>query len=316
MTQISGTNARFLQTPVILSEVMRVMEPELQFIDVIPFVDSGGQPIVYGKKASKSSDGKKQTPRMTTPSAKFAEVQITRMTKATALTRTEGLAIRIDSDARRLPAGKDMIMDGYETVGTWLAEYLNSTIYSTLDAGSTDAGMTPTAPWSGATATPMLDMENFAEGMVREGYPYRMTDAYVHNNNFKEMRAYLIGAEIPEYRDAVLGRRSTDGIELPIGVTLHRTLNTVADGDIMGLDRNHKGAAAVYYHNDPEYSTPAQITYETVVNGQVVTKTVPNFGLSTYQFFEDDTHDVVIQLWVDNVAVVKDAYGIITDDGL
>jgi len=73
-------------------------------MDLIPFVDSGGQPVVYGVESNASSDAKKQTPRMVTPSAKFAEVQITRMTKDTAITKTEGLSIRFDSSALKLPA--------------------------------------------------------------------------------------------------------------------------------------------------------------------------------------------------------------------
>jgi hypothetical protein len=317
MVQISGTNARFLQTDVVLSEIMRVMEPTLKFIDMIPFVDSGGQPVVFGVKGSASADGYKQKPRLTAPSSRFAEVQITRMTKDTAITAAEGLAVTFDKDALRLPAGRDMIMDAYERVSYWLAEYMNTNIYSILDAGSTNAGMTPTAQWSGA-ATPLIDMVNFKNGFIREGYPYRLTDAFVESVNFAEMEGFLIGSEIPEYRQAVINAPLQDEIVLPIEgkPVLHRMLSGVTHGDIMGLDRNHKTAASVFYHNDPDFGTPASISYETVVAGQTVTKTVPNFGLSTHQFYVDDTHETKVQIWIDSVVKVKDAYGIITDDGL
>ena len=318
MVQISGTNARFLNTPVILSEIMRVMEPTLKFIDMIPFVDTGGQPVVFGKKAAKSADGFKQKPRMTAPSSKFAEVQITRMTKDTAITSTEGLAVTFDSDALRLPAGKDMIMDAYETVAYWIAENMNTNIYSVLDAGSTDAGMTPAAAWGVAGATPLLDMMNFKNGMVREGYPYRMTDIFVEYVNYAEMEGFLIGSEIPEYRNAVINAPLQDEIVLPLEgkPVLHRMLSGETHGDVMGLDRNHKTAASVFYHNDPQFGTPKEIAYETIVAGQVVRKTIPNFGLSTHQFYVDDTHETKVQIWVDSVVKVKDAYGIITDSGL
>jgi hypothetical protein len=318
MVQISGTNARFLNTDVILSEIMRVMEPTLQFLDIIPFVDSGGLPVIYGKKNSKSADAYKQTPRMTAPSSRFPEVQITRMTKETAITNTEGLSITFDKNALTLPAGKDMIMSAYEDVAFWIAEYMNSSIYTNLDAGSTDAGMTPSAVWSAAGATPLLDMLNFKNGMIRTGYPYRMTDIFVDGTNYNEMEAFLIGSEIPEYRQAVINAPLQDEIVLPIEgkPVLHRLLSDIVHGDVMGLDRNHRGASTVYYHNDPQFGTPASIQYETVVAGQVVTKTVPNFGLSTHQFYVDDTHETKVQVWLDTVVKVKDAYGIITDDGL
>jgi hypothetical protein len=318
MVQISGTNARFLQTPVILSEIMRVAEPTLKFLDMIPFVDSGGQPVVFGKKAAASSDGLKQTPRLTAPSSKFAEVQITRMTKDTAITKTEGLSVTFDKDALTLPAGKDMIMDAYESVAYWIAEYMNSSIYSTLDAGSTDAGATLTDWGTPATATPLVDLLNFKNGMVREGYPYRMTDIFVESGNYSELEGFLIGSEIPQYRDAVLNAPLQDEIVVPLEgkPVVHRMLSGVTAGDIMGIDRNHKTAASLFYHNDPQFGTPKAITYETVVAGQVQRKTVPNFGLSTHQYYVDDTHETKVQIWIDSVVKVKDAYGIITDSGI
>lgn len=317
MVQISGTNERFLQTPVVLSEVMRVMEPELKFIDLIPFVDTGGQPVVYGIKNSRSSDAKKQVPRMTTPSSRFAEVQITRLTKETAITKTEGLSVRFDSSALKLPAGRDMIMDGLSTVGYWIAENLNSSIYSTLDAGSTDSGITIPAVWSDAAATPMSDMLNFKNAMKREGYPYRLTDAFVHTNSLNEMEGYLLGSEIPAYREAVTGNTYQDAISLPMEgkPILHGCFSGVTDGDILGIDRRNP-AAALYYNNDADYGTPETVSYETVVDGKTTTKTVRNFGLSAHKYFEDDTHDTVVQIWLDTVCKVKDAYGILSENGL
>lgn len=315
MVQISGVNDRFLQQPVVLSEILRVMEPDMKFMDLLPFVNSEGMPVVYGKKGSASADTKKQTPRLTTPSSKFPEVQISRITKSTAITKAEGLAIRLDKDAIKLPAGRDMIMDGYQTVGYWLAEYLNTQIYTVLRAGGTDAGITPTA-WSAATATPIADMKNFKNAMKREGYPYRLTDAFVDQTNLGEMEGYLIASEIPQYRDAAINVPLTDAFTMPIEgkPILHGLSSGITHGDIFMLDRNHP-AGAMFYNNDPQFSTQ-EIQYETVVNGAPVVKTVPNFGLNTHQFFEDDTHDTVIQLWMDSVVVVKDAYGYLYDNGL
>lgn len=317
MVQMSGVNDRFLNQDVVLSEILRVMEPDLKFLNLIPFVDSGGQPVAYGKKGSASGDAKKQTPRITTPSSKFPEVQFSRITKSTAITKTEGIAIRLDKDAIKLPAGRDMIMDGYQNAGFWLAEYINTQIYTTLRAGGTDAGMTPTAIWSAATCAPIRDCIVFKNAMKREGYPYRMTDLFVNSStNYGEMELYLSASEIPQYRDAVLNAPVADTMILPIEgkPTLHGMQSGITDGDIFGLDRNHP-AGALFYNNDPQFST-ASISYETVVNGVPTPKTVPNFGLNTHQYFEDDTHDTVIQLWFDEVVVVKDAYGYLYDNGL
>jgi len=315
MVQMSGVNDRFLLQDVVLSEILRVMEPDLKFMNLIPFVDTGGQPVAYGKKGSASGDGKKQSPRITTPSSKFPEVQFSRITKSTAITKTEGIAIRLDKDAIKLPAGRDMIMDGYQNAGFWLAEYLNTQIYTTLRAGGTDAGATLT-PWSAGTATPIKDCINFKNAMKRTGYPYRMTDMFVDLTNEGEMELFLSASEIPQYRDAVLNAPVADTIVLPIEgkPVLHGLSEGITHGDIFGLDRNHP-AGAMFYNNDPQFST-MEVSYETVVNGVPTTKSVPNFGLNTHQYFEDDTHDTVIQLWFDQVVVVKDAYGYLYDNGL
>ena len=319
MVQISGTNLRFLQTDVVLSEIMRVMEPNLKFIDVLPFVDSGGQPVTYGLKGSRSADSKKQLPRMKTPSSRFPEVEITRMTKATVLTKQEGLAIRFDKDALKLPAGKDMIMDAYQTVGYWLAEAMNTGIYTTIRAGGTDAGMTPTAVWSAAGATPFEDLRNFKNGMKREGYAYRMTDAYVEMTNYNELESYLATVDITDMQRLKIFGLPTlnqDVVNIPLVGDVHGVFSGVTHGDLLGLDRNNRTAASVYYNNDPDFGTPSAIDFDTVINGVVTAKTVPNFGLTTHQYFEDDTHDTVVQLWYDNVIAVKDPYGIIYDNGL
>lgn len=316
MVQMSGTNERFLQSPTVLSEILRVMEPDLAFMDVIPMVDSGGQPVVYGKKAAKSSDAMKQTPQLRTPSSKFPEIQFSRMTKDTAILNKEGLAIRIDEDALRLPAGADMIMDAYQNAGYWLAEYMNSTIYTIIRAGGTDAGMTPTAIWSDEAATPMTDLRTVKNAMKREGYPYRVTDFYVYDDNLNELEEFLSQSDIAQYRDAALNS-SGGSIVLPMEgkPVIHGLFSGVSDGELLAVDRTHQTWASMYYWNDPKYSVPS-ISYQTVTDGKPVTKTVPNFGLNTYQYFEDDTHDTVIQVWMDYTVKVKDAYGCLYDDGL
>jgi hypothetical protein len=317
MVQISGVNDRFLQAPVVLSEIMRILDPYLAFDGIIPYVDSGGEPVTYLLKASKSSDAKKQTPRMMTPSSKFPEVEITRMTKKSALLSEEGLAIRLDKDAIQKKAGVDMIMDSYQTVGFWLAEYINSRVYSVLDGGSTNAGVTPGGVWhTVASATPMEDLRKFKNSIKREGYPYRMTDIFLEMVNFNELEGFLLSSEIPAYREAAIASGNSE-IALPMeGKPIaHGLFSSITHGDYLGMDKNNPGSA-LYYHNDPQFST-GSISYDTNTgSGAPTVKTVKNFGLSTHKYFEDDTHDTIIQLWFDNVVVVKDAYSIVTDESI
>jgi hypothetical protein len=53
-----------------------------------------------------------------------------------------------------------------------------------------------------------------------------------------------------------------------------------------------------------------------VTNGSPTTKTVTNFGLNVHTYFEDDTHDTVVQVWSDTTTRVKDSFGIISGDSI
>lgn len=319
MTQISGDNARYINPPVVLSEIFRVMEPSLKALDMIPKVDSGGQPIIYAREAGKSADTKKQQPRTITPSGGFPEVGISRLTRTTAITSAEGLSVRIDSSAMRLPSGKSIISDSLARIGYWMAEWLNTAVYAALDAGSTDDGIAPTAQWSAANATPLNDLVRFKNSMITSGRPYRMTDIFIDELNFSELEQFLVGSEIPAYREAATNMPMMDELSLPIEgrPIVHRMIDGVTHGDMLGIDaRMAPQIASLYYHNDPAFGTPATISFDTVEAGKPVTRTVPNFGLNVHTYFEDDTHDTIVQVWADTVPVVKDALGIRSGDSI
>jgi len=125
-----------------------------------------------------------------------------------------------------------------------------------------------------------------------------------------------MASDIPAYREASIAVGNGDAITLPMAgkPTFKGLFSSITHGDVLGLDRNHPGSS-LFYNNDPQFSTPT-ITYETAgENGVKTQKTIKNFGLSTHRYFEDDTHDTVIQIWFDSVIVIKDAYSIIYDNG-
>lgn len=315
MVQMSASNERYLEKVEAITTVLKILEPDLAFKGLIPHVNTFGDIPTFLQKPQKSADPKKQVPQIKTPSSKFPEVEITRGKVVAALTQEEGISIRFDKSILQRRTGADVIMDSLQTVGYWLAEYLNNNIYTTMRAGGTDAGMTPTAVWSAATATPVEDLRNFKNAMRREGYPYRCTDIFVEQVNFNEAEGYLVASEIPQFREAAMAAGQSK-ITLPLEgrPVLTGLYSGVTHGDLLGIDRN-KPAATLFYNNDPNFSTES-VTYETVVNGQQVIKTVENFGLNFHRYFEDDTHDTVCQFWFDVVPVVKQAQGIIYDNGI
>lgn len=322
--QISGTNDKFLRKEFYLPKVFEIMNPDLAFIDstkpgMLPTVPADGRAVNYKKETtSASSDTKKKTPRIRTESAEWTYVNITQMETASAILKSNGFAISIDRDAIRFTQGIDEIKRAFERVGFWLAEGINTDMVTAITGGATTPTWTPTAVWSAANATPVDDMIKLEAQMEREGYPYSMTDIYVHKDNWFELKGYLtsVDVELAKQR-AVYGMPQIDKNTINIPVVqsdIHKCASGLSEGYALALDRNNP-CGTVFYNNDPAFA-PATIPYKTVVAGKEVTKQVKNFGINTHKYVEDDTHNTIIQLWYDMITVIKEPYAALYDSGI
>jgi hypothetical protein len=321
MTQITGTNARFLTKETILSQVFKIMEPDLTFLPMLPKMSAeGSRSITYkSDETNMSSDPGKMKSRIHTVSAKFPEVKIARMTRASALLNEEGISVRIDRDAMNQVQGIDEIARAYSAMGFWAAEYLNTYIAETLVAGATTPTWTPHAVWSADDATPVEDLRLLKYQMRREGYPYKMTNVYVAQDNYAELEGYLTSADISESKQTKMFGTPTGDLScyIPIaGATVTGMVSGMSEGSVLALD-NRNPAGTIFYNNDPSFSSPS-VSYNVTnpVSGTVETRTVPNFGLNTFQYVEDESHDTVIQMWFDQTCVIKEPYAALYDTGI
>lgn len=321
MVQVSGTNDRYLKKTVALPVIFKIMEPNLIWTDRVPAVGSSTRAVQYKYDTySKSSDPKKETAPIHAESAKFPELDKTRMSSGAALTIGRGFSMRVDRDAVTQVDGANEITEAYETAGFWLAEYINTNILSALTGGATTPTWTPTAEWSGATATatPVDDLIKLGAEMDREGYPFRMTDIFVDKTNWYELKSYLTSIDIGDFKQKTMygvPEITQDRIHVPVvGADVHKVMSGLTHGYVLAIDANNP-AATTHYYNDPKYST-ATVSYETMVDGKPVRKTVNNIGIHFNQYEENDTHDTILQFWVDNVTVVKKPYGLLYDNGI
>jgi hypothetical protein len=102
-----------------------------------------------------------------------------------------------------------------------------------------------------------------------------------------------------------------NSIQIPVvRCNVHGLLSGLDEGTLLGVDSQHP-CGTVYYNNDPDYAIPS-IRYESVnpVNGETTMKTVDNFGLNIHSYKEDSSHDYVVQMWIDNVFALKEAYAV------
>lgn len=319
MTQIGATNEKFLRKEYVVPKLFQIMEPYLTFMDLFPKVETDSRAVRYKQETvSASSDTLKKVPPLLATGAKLPRVDITNMSISSALLNQRGLEVVIDRDAVRFTEGVDVINRAYRRVGYWVAQSINDYIGSTVTAGVTAGGgnWTPTAVWSSDTATPVDDLIRF-EGQVnnQEGYPYMLTDVYIHYTNFTELKGHLTAADIDGIKQReIYGMPNIrkDMINIPVvNTNVHRMLSGITEGYILGLDMNNP-AATIYYNNDPDFSSPT-ITYQGSDGG---VKTVDNFGFNFNSYVEDDTHSTVMQFWCDYTVAVQESKGGLYDSGI
>lgn len=316
---VSGTNDRYLRPDVAIRMAYEKMEPNLVFLDLVAPVRENDAAFMYRyDNTGKASDSKKEKPRKYEQGAAFAEVDRSRKVTAGDLTTSNGFSMRIPRDViRNATAGVNEIVDCYDYAGYWLAEYLNTNIIAALTAGATTPTWTPTSVWSAGTATPVEDLRLLKYQMRREGYPFRLTDAFVHITNFQELEGYLTSIDVNATKQAQMfgNPQGGDSIYIPIaGCTITGLDSGLSEGSILALDKNNP-AAEYHYFNDPAYST-ATISYQTMENNAPTRKTVNNVGIHFKQYEEDDTHDTIMQFWVEQKTVVTKPFGLLYDTGI
>ncbi len=321
-SHISGTVDTYLQKDVALPLVYEVMEPNLIWPELLRQVPETTNAFMYQyDSAGKSGDSKKQTPPMRTGGAKFPRLDRSRRTVASGLLQQNGFEVAIPRAViRNEQNGVSEIAEAYKTAGYWMAEWINTNVLAALVAGGTDLStdFTPTAVWSAAGATPVDDLIRFASNMDREGYPFRLTDVFVNKAEWYELKAYLTSIDIDIMKQRAsygMPEITKDNIFVPVvDSNIHKVMSGMTDSRIIGIDAKNP-AAEIHYYNDPEFST-VDVTYDTVIDSQPTSVTVPNLGIHFYQYEEDDSHDTIIQFWVENKTVVNKPFGIIYDTGI
>lgn len=314
---VTNTLDRWLQPGVVLRKVYERLVPNLIFADMVTKIGEPDPTFMYSYNSySMSTDPKKKTPPPAKIGGLLPELDYTRESTTAAATRSRGFSMRLTHDLllKRKTAAVE-IQKANLTAGFWMAEFINSSILTAMEAGATTPSWTPTAVWSAATATPIQDLEKFGEQFsVNEGYTYRFTDAYVEKTNWHELHRYVLDYD-NRYLVGGAPKVDRDLIYIPsLDLKVHKVMSGVSEGTLLGLDMNNP-VTEYHYYNDPEYAT-ANVTYETVENEKKVTKTVSNMGIHFDKYKENDTKDWILQYWYEANTVVTNAYGILEDTGI
>ncbi len=305
-TTVSANNQRYLTKEFIESQVRQIMASFLTFEQVVNDIRIDARSVIYKQEAaSHSSDTNKVLPKTRTESSDWTYVNIEAINIKSAILNSEGFAVRIDRDAIRFAEGVDEIQRAFNRIGYWMAQHVNDTIGTRLKADATGPTTKLGSPtvWSAAGATPIKDLLNISEDMRQEGFPYRVTDVYTHDDNWYELQDHVLFLDNRKIDfTSEVGADNNNNLininKVP-GVNVWGLLSGIDEGDILALDRNNK-AATMYHSIDPEFSV-----------------TRPDESISDIQihrFKDNKTHDEIIQIWKDFAVVVKEPEGAIFGD--
>lgn len=265
------------------------------------------------------SDPKKKKPAHVIVGGDFPEIDMSRPTVGSGLTESRGFMVRIKRNViRDEPMGVSEVQRAYNFAGFWMARYMNDNILSAITGGATTPTWTPTAAWNAAGATPVDDLIGLEEQMEREGYPYSLTDVFVHKTNWYELKKYLTSVDINEAKQRLIygvPEIKKDQITVPVcGADVWKVKSGLSEGYALGLDRNNP-CAELHYYVDSKFGTDT-VSYETVIDGTRQMVTAANLGFHFEQTEDPDNHDTKLKFWVESKAVVTEAYAALYDNGI
>lgn len=305
MPNIVSPNDEFLEKTFVEKEIFELIEPRLYFLEFFPKVQSDSKAVSYKyEDTSAASDTKRRKPRDLTPGAKYAKVTISNLKVGSAILTDEGAEIRIDSDARRYTEGLDEIDRAYKRAAYYLAHSINAKIFSAIIANVTTSTtvFNPAVEWSDPAAKPIEDLINIAEDLDQEEYLYELTDVYVHRNEYYDLVRHLTFLDVgSEKQKEIFGKPNIkNAITIPVldDAIVHNLKSTITTQDILVFDRNNP-AGTYFYSVNPEYQTDE----------------TNDIGFHVNKYHDEETHELVFQLWVESSIAVKEPKAAIFNDG-
>ena len=318
-----STNERWLTPGVAIRKLYEKVEPNLVMMDFLegPIPEDKGSFMFLYDDDGASGDDKKQTAPRFEVGADLPRLDFSLPSVSASLMESKGFEIAVPRQVVRDGISGMAAIEKYFTrAGYVLAQQIDAAQIATIqaDAGASTSA-TPAEVWSDDDATPVTDLMNFAKEMDITGYPYRMTDALVNKAGFYELKEYLnfldgtqfnAGRPVGEMinRDTIFVAQAD--------MTVHKVMDGMTDGSVIGVDKNNKGAE-LHTYSDPMFSLGSgRIKYPTIIDGKETMKDVPNYGLHYYEYMEDDTKNTIMQFWYENKTVVTESKAIMYDTGI
>ena len=190
----------------------------------------------------------------------------------------------------------DEISRAVDRAAFGIAKKMNDDILAAIVANGQSLG-NAAADWAAVGATPVEDLLTFKNASMVEGYPYELTDMFLHQNNYFELMKYIQGIDI-NWVQSPFGAMG----DLPVinGVRLHNVRAAqVVEDSYYGMDSRFPGIT-IYEFVDSDKSV--------IENGHV-----------NMNVFEEERYpyNTVVEMFVERGLAAKLPYALYYDaDGL
>lgn len=295
--------------------ISKILGKSFEWLNFVPKTRlNGADSIAWAKEQySPDNDPQKRFPRRLTSGADFARITASKITSGQATLAKWGFEFVISEQARRYKTNLDVLVRTLKRQANWIGEWQNARIINAV-VDPTDG--VQTAPengsfrtravtkWSAEGCNPVNDMILLGGDFEDAAVGYKATDYFVYKTNFREALKFLMNLDVDmSTRENLYGvaKAKAKSIYIPVlEATLHSVDYGLDEGDLLVMDAG-MSPFTIYYDWNPEYGPAESFTME---NGQ----TLPNdFGLHSNKYKTDKNHELIQQIWLENVIAVKDA---------
>lgn len=248
---------KILQPEFIEGIVNKRMEQQLDFMDMFPVVRTDALSFSYFKDTTNAgadiTSGQMGTPNQLGEISGLDTIEVSRISQAHGEMERFGYKLEFSQRQLREPDFIDEVKRAMDRAAFGMAKKMNDDIVDAMKANVNDVTeVAGAAVWSADEAVPTVDMLSFRAASEVEGYPYSLSDLYVHKDNYYEALKAIQSTDIAWVQNPIGGLPAMPQLN---GVNLHNLHSTqLAEGGYLGVDKNYPGLT-VYQYNDPKHST-------------------------------------------------------------
>jgi hypothetical protein len=291
---------RQILQPRILEGIMnKKIEQNLDFGDMFPVVQTDALSFAYFEDlqtaGSDIQGGIQAMPSPLMEIGELDEIETSSISMKYGGMQRFGYQLKFSKRMLREQAVIDEISRAVDRAAFGISKKMNDDIIAAFQAGAkggqagTGSLGSGATTWDSASATPVEDMLTFTDKSMVEGYPYALSDLYVHQTNYFEALKYVQGVDINWVQDPFGGLKDLPEIN---GVRLHNIRQTqLNEGGYMGADSRYPGLT-IYEHVDSDINKSGHVNinviheekypYNTVVEFYAERGIAPKLPMSLY----------------------------------